>query len=735
MTQQEIKTFRERVAAFIDKRRLRDAINEIKELATRRLAWEIEDKIKQTEQNYAYMLRYLTEGAPDPDRQDVYDGLVAEVYGLLDSMISYMESAESPTLYYNKLRYEKKFPTVDKLGKLIAEYSDLSDRLSLFSLVTDTSNPDNEKSNRQKLEQVQADIFNYIWTKPLLNSEEKGQIMDLLSNEGMSTGVKQHVVSAVTLGLMQQYDRNKLEILISTYLSEAPMAVTSAALVGMLFGMWKYRNRPLTRRITDRLMTAKDKETWTSDLRTAFIEMIRARDTERINKKMREEVMPRMSKLRPDMLDKMRKTDINPLDAASLQENPEWQEMLDKSGVTDQLKEMMEIQMEGGDVMMSTFSHLKNFPFFSDISNWFLPFDRNHSAVVESMNELDIMGDMMENARMLCDSDKYSFMIMLKTVPASQKEMMVGQIKGQSEAIYETMNSTMTAQQDRRQTVNSYMQNIYRFYKLFGRRTEFYDPFDSGLNLISVAALADDFSDTEMLRVVAEFYFKLNYMKEALDVYNHLERLEAGDASRYQKMGYCYERLRDYDKAIEYYQKAELLDTSSAWTARRLATCYRLLGNHKEAMKYYKQLSEMLPEDLGAAMLYGQSLLENGEYGEALHEFYKVEYLDEKSTKAWRPLAWTLFLTGDMEGASRYYKKIVLDDPNANDYLNMGHVALATGNMREAVNNYTMAVKQMQGDTEWLIKALTDDEPALLQAGVDTRVLPLIADATLYQLS
>lgn len=734
MTQQEIQTFRQRVSAFIDKRRLRDAINEIKSLVNRRMVWEIEDKIKQTEQNYAYMLRYLTEGASDPHRQDVYDGLVAEIYGLLDSIINYLESAESPTLYYNKIRYEKKYPTVDKLGKLMKEYTDLSDKLSLFSLVTDTLSNEEEKSNRAKLERVQSDIFNYIWTRPYLNTGETEQILGVLDSGSIDSGMKQHVISAVTLGLLQQYDRSKLEILITGYLSDAPMAVTSASLVGMLFGLWKYRNRPLTRKIADRLTAARDKDTWTTDLRITFIEMIRARDTERINKKMREEVMPRMSKLRPDILDKMRKTDINPLDAASLQENPEWQDMLDKTGITDQLKEMMELQMEGGDVMMSTFSHLKNFPFFSDISNWFLPFDRNHSSVVESMSELDIMGDMMENARMLCDSDKYSFMIMLKSVPASQKEMMAGQMKAQSDAIYETMSS-MTTNEDRRLTVNSYMQNIYRFYKLFGRKTEFYDPFESGINLISVAALADDFRDTEMLHVVAEFYFKLNYMKEALDVYLHLERLETGDAARYQKMGYCLERLRDYEKAIDYYQKAELLNASSAWTTRRIATCYRMLGKHKESMDYYRQLSEMQPEDLGAAMLYGQSLLENGEYTDALHEFYKVEYLDEKSTKAWRPLAWTLFLTGDTEGATRYYKKIALDSPTANDYLNMGHAALATGNIRDAVNDYTMAVKQMQGDTEWLIQALTDDEPALKQAGVDTTVIPLITDATLYQLS
>jgi len=45
------------------------------------------------------------------------------------------------------------------------------------------------------------------------------------------------------------------------------------------------------------------------------------------------------------------------------EENPEWQEILDKSGISDKLQELSELQLEGADVYMSTFSMLKNFPF------------------------------------------------------------------------------------------------------------------------------------------------------------------------------------------------------------------------------------------------------------------------------------------------------------------------------------------------------------------------------------
>lgn len=703
-------------------------------MASQRMAWEVDDKIKQTEQNYAYMLRYLTNGMADPGRDEMYGNLVSEVYGLLDTLTEYIESVDSPTLYYSAIRYRKLKHDLHSIPQLIEDYKAAVDKLSLFSFVDDSAN-NAEKADRKKAEQIQSDIFTRIWTSQALTHDDAKAIKDAIADDSLSQDMKQLMISAVTLGLLQIYDKRKLEILIQTYISLPNIKVTSAALVGMILALWKYRSRPLNRTIADILAAAKDMPSWSEDLKVAYLELIRARDTERINRKMRDELIPKMERLRPDMIEKMKKSGINPEDVTSIQENPEWQEMLDKNGVTDQLKELMEIQMEGGDVMMSTFAHLKQFPFFQTVSNWFLPFDSHHTSVVDTMRSLDIVADMMENARFLCDSDKYSFVFALSSMPTQQKEMMVSQMSAQSANIYEAMSDIGANQGvDRRMAVNSYLQNIYRFFKLFNKRNEFFDPFDRSINLISVKALANDFNDAEVLQVIAEFYFKLKYMEDALNVYEHLENMTPGDASRYQKMGYCHERMRNYDKAIDFYQKSELLDTTSAWTVKRLATCYRLLGQREMALSFYQQLAQLKPDDLGTSMLLGQSLLENGKYAEAIKEFYKVEFLDEKSTKAWRPLAWTLFLNGDFEGAERYYNKILSDDPTPNDYLNMGHVALATGNMRDAVNNYTLAIKATQGDKEWFVQALQDDTDALKKAGIDSAIIPLIADATMYAL-
>ncbi len=43
--------------------------------------------------------------------------------------------------------------------------------------------------------------------------------------------------------------------------------------------------------------------------------------------------------------------------------NPEWQKILDETGLTDKLKEFSDLQLEGADVFHSTFSNLKSYPF------------------------------------------------------------------------------------------------------------------------------------------------------------------------------------------------------------------------------------------------------------------------------------------------------------------------------------------------------------------------------------
>ena len=72
--------------------------------------------------------------------------------------------------------------------------------------------------------------------------------------------------------------------------------------------------------------------------------------------------MPELQKLSPDLFNKIKGKTPGTIDINEIEENPQWQEWLDKSGITRKMEEFNEIQLEGGDVFISTFSKLKSYP-------------------------------------------------------------------------------------------------------------------------------------------------------------------------------------------------------------------------------------------------------------------------------------------------------------------------------------------------------------------------------------
>ncbi|MDE6204829.1 MAG: hypothetical protein K2F66_01775, partial [Duncaniella sp.] len=352
-------------------------------------------------QGYGYMSAYALQGLPDPGLAEAHAGVIEGIRSLSDSMRRTLRMKDAPTLYFNTLRYEQTAPA-DMLVTLLDDYAKTNQKLSLASL---TENP--AKASREfaaKAEQLERRIFNRVWTTGSLSGPDEASLRGAMEDMSLPSYFKSLMVSAVFMGLMEQYDERRMLFLMDAYAS-ADEEVSVRALCGVLVGMWLYRTRHMSQRVRNRLAALKDMPGWTRDVRMATMQFVRSRDTERITRKFNEEVIPEMMKLRPEI----EKLKDHPLDPEAMEENPEWAEMLEKSGVADRLKELQELQEDGGDVMMATFGRLKTFAFFNDISNWFMPFRTNHPQIASGdVPEIDALVEVMGSIPMFCDNDKYS---------------------------------------------------------------------------------------------------------------------------------------------------------------------------------------------------------------------------------------------------------------------------------------------------------------------------------------
>ena len=554
-----ILTQKSRVIEFLEQKRLRDAFVELKHMSQSAMAWEISEEISRLEDSYKLMLNYATQGVDDPSRSVLYNNIVNDVRLLLDRVARQRLAVEEPTLYFNTLRCVQ-LRQNESIASLLDEYYKISDKASIYNMiVSDELNSQSQDSFEAK-ERLEQQIFNRIWvTFPFKNIDEE-TLISLFNSNNVSQHFQELIVSALLMGLIEYYDPRKLKILLVAYKSDY-QEVSVKALVAILLTMYMYSNRINDEKLLNHIAAIKEDDKWNSDVKTAYIELVRTRDTERISKKMQDELIPEMLKLRPDIYKKINDSTAM-IDMSSIEENPEWEEMLQKSGITDKIKELSQLQEEGSDVFMSTFSHLKTFPFFSEISNWFMPFSLDHSLVKRTLgSDVSVIGDIIENAPFLCNSDKYSFLLSLGSIPQHQRQLMLSQFEQQREAISGAGMSMMSLTQpgQRKNLINKYLQDLYRFFKLYRRKGEFFDLFAQQINLVNIPLLSDDLDDVDTLMLVAEFYFRRKYYSEALDVYKSISEKVPPSAQIFQKIGYCYHQLGNVKSALTYYEQAELL--------------------------------------------------------------------------------------------------------------------------------------------------------------------------------
>lgn len=694
-------------------------------------------RLEELRSGYGYMRDYALQGLPDPTLEASLGRTLSEIGALRDEMERDILSVDAPTLYYNVLRV-RRATDADTIPALVGEYTRVARRLSMAELAENAREAQAELAVRA--EKIEVSLFNALWTTHPLTSgdvETLGALMDDLS---ISVETKALVLSAITMGGLEWADDRRLRLLMDVYAStcaegRAPSPLLAArALTGLLLLLSAHRKRELDPRVANRLAALRDMDSWRRDVSTVSMLFVRSRDTERLTRKFDEELMPEMMKMRPE-IEKMRQ---NPISGEELELNPEWAEALSNSGLGDRLRELQELQEEGGDVMMATFRNLKSFPFFNDMANWFRPFRADHSALRGHGAEGGALRPLIEvlaSAQGLCDSDKYSIALSLANVPEAQRQMISSQLKMQADAMTMAAAASASESGSMAEAATSYVRSIYRFFKLFRRKGEFADPFTGGLELISTPVLAPEYGDRAFLEVIAEFYFSKGYWEDAVTVYTILNTSSAElSATACQKLAFCYQSLGHYEPATAYYTRADSLDPDNAWTLGRLGRCYQRLKMWKAAAEVYHRLEKLRPDDTSIALNLGLTLLEQGQAAEALNYLHKAEFYAPGSEKAIRALARCTLALGDYDNCTRYTLSLLTStSARPDDYLLAGHMALVTGHPEEAVDHYVDAIKIGSIPREQFLHTLDTDYRSLNPTAESAAgaLLSIVADTAL----
>ncbi len=716
---------------LLKQKRLKEALTQLESYLWQCPDWSLHSRLEQIQTSYNYMLQYMQKGTPDPDRQHLYLQLLVQSIDIADQARLLLLDESSSSYYHEYRRKKKEENPAYSLSMLMHTLESFTDDLAISRFESE----EKQEEVLKRHEDAQKQMFLQTWTNSHWSTQDEADAKAMLASKILPVNDLCLFTSAVTLGMLTCFDLRKLMWLMDAYYHSS-VFINQRALVGLAFAFHAYPERvKLYPEIGQRMTLIDDDEsiTFAEDLTRIYKQLLLCQETEKINKKMQEEIIPEMLKNVPNIRDM--KLGFEDSDEEKDDSNPDWN-MLENTKLGEQIREMGELQLEGADVYMSSFAALKTYPFFSDIHNWFLPFDNQHSSVIHTLGKekLGSILDIILQSPMFCNSDKYSIAFTLTRIPQMQRDMMMGQLSEQQmdELAEQTKSSNLKGHSEQPTNVsNQYLHDLYRFFKLNTHRREFRDIFKEKIELHKIDSLREILLHLDLMGSIADFFLQKEHWAEASDVFLELTQLikeeELDFGEEFQKLGYALQKQKRYPEAIAAYIDADIFIPDNLWTNSHLATCYRMSHQFEKALEYYKKVEDVEPENRTILFFQGSCLMQLHRYEEALKYFFKLDYMETNSMKAWRGIAWCSFVCNKREQAARHYEKIIAYKPVQMDFLNAGHVAWTSGEMEKAVMLYTKA-KNFSSNKDEFIELFYKDKKDLLQQGIAEADIPLMLD-------
>jgi tetratricopeptide (TPR) repeat protein len=729
-----------RLCKYISEKKIKQSLDILADMLTNVSSGELRDEYENIVMTYRNMLTYTIEGIKDPERNKIYLKLIQSILGLSDRVRQDILSHNSGWhTYWVKQQTETELRLS---GKSIIETVDdllFKSELDEWLRLSNDIIPDPESEISRKHRQLISNIFNHLWLTDYYGEAEKS-LVDIIINSGKFRWYEASLfTTAITLSSFRTWHTEKLYQLINIYESSKEQ-LTERALSGLILNLHYYNGRILLYpELINRIKELSQNNKFREHCRLIVLQTIRSRETEKLGKKLQDEILPQVAKLKPRIEDRLGLDNILP-DDLSEDKNPDWSQVFsDSEEIFKTMEELTKLQMEGADVYMSAFANMKHFDFFKDFQNWFIPFYPDHETVNE-IHKDEILGpgtnelaEALYKTPFICNSDKYSLLLNLKYLPSAQKSMMLKVFRMELDGLQQMNDDADIIDPERlfRTNVTQYLQDIYRFFKLSPYKKEFEDIFLGKLDIYNSEFFKLTCNSQEAEAGLADYFFSKNFYSDALSLYLKMIVERPSDDHLYEKIGFCYQENGEYDEALKFYKRAELINRK-VWTMKKIALCLRRLGRTEEALEYYLETCELEPENIHSVIMTAHCYLDLKEYDEALKYYFRIEYNDPGNIKILRPIAYCYLALGRFADSERYYYRLSSNKLNPQDQINIGHLELCNGNKKEAVNNYRKSMLSGELSKERFISIFTEDFPMLVSLGVNPDDLPIVLDYLLF---
>ncbi|MDY6230277.1 MAG: tetratricopeptide repeat protein [Prevotella sp.] len=687
----------------------------------------LQERFQQIRNDYRLMLDFLLRGFRDTERDRLYSQLIVRFDQLVADTDMNMQTENS-----------QMFANIKKnLAAFSAQHDEVYGRLEAF--VTDMAMTELEEEAIQDLKQkdlyerhysFMSKLFEHIWLSPQWSDDDMAAYERLLLSPTIERNDIMLILSAVFLANSQCFDARKTLLMVNISAKATDEHIRQRALVG--WALTLDERMSLYPQLTDAIREYCGNDGNTQQLVELQKQLYFCLNAERDNEAIQKDIMPDIIK---NSNLNITRFGIEEKDEDTLQNilNPEAQEeAIDK--VEQSFRKMVEMQKAGSDIYFGGFSQMKRFSFFFQTANWFAPFDVNHPAIkhVTGSGKQTAFIQALLKSGPFCDSDKYSFVLAMSNVfdrlPDNIKEMMNG------ESMFEVYN----ASQDTESPVyirRMYLQDLYRFFKLYTNKQLLHNPFNSQHGKRGTALFIDHsvFCGTiadDRYTEIGQFLLRRNNMREAWSMIERLREIQSD--SLLELRAQCLYMQGKSEEAEMLYRKVVEKNPDDAKAISALAKITFQTGRYDEAVEYYKHLQQQYPDKLSYQLNYCVALSKTPQVAESIETLYRLYYENPDNHNVLRVLAWNLLVAKRTEQAGTEYEKLLqIGDQKAEDWLNAGYYYLIVRNVEKAVDMFRRYVEESKSaqDARHLIgRQIAADADVLLENGIDKIEMQLIVD-------
>ena len=707
------------IITLITERRLGRAVNELENflLAHPNQKGDM-DNLISLQNDFHLMTDYWQRGFNDPERENLYSQLLRRLYVQTTNIIIHDRMANSRflTSVYSRPRQIRKDWTMNSLREQLEGF--VSD-VALLDLEPEESRQQRRQQVYQEHQLLMHDLFDYILTSRVWKSSLAEAFIEILLLPTIDSIDQQLIVSAIMLSNLNAFGFGKFSVLMNVYMKTTDPSVRQRALVGWVLCLDSSKEAIYPEMAT-MVQKACEDETCLNELTELQMQLFYCLEAEQDTKKIHDEIMPDILK---GSNIRVTRHGLEEIEDDTLEDilHPDTSER-NMERMEESMKQMANMQKEGADIYFGGFAQMKRMPFYNDLSNWFVPFYPQHPAVSniwENTKGKKFL-QVITQIGAFCDSDKYSFVLafeqVLKQFPAKMLKMVED-----GEASPLPIGGKIELEEQRQPIFmrRMYLQNIYRFFRLYPMRNEFASPFDNRERFLFFAnSLFGHTRLQEKMTEVAAFLMKRRRNDEALSVLANCG--VATTNFEYQMlMGNLLMRMPlDTDlSATEYFRHALELRPDSEKALSGYSRALFRYHHFEAALNGYEKLMKLKPEHTGY-MLNAAICMANVERNEeALKLLYKLDYEQPDNYKVRRVLAWVLTMSERYEQAGKVYQQLLsLDKPDAVDMLNYGYCLWFQRDIVEAIVHFKQFLLSKNDDGYSLENEFMNIEHPLIAA-------------------